>query len=465
MYEFRTAGLRGLLCVLLWLVAAAPLTAHASFPATQTNAGACTVEPCYTYRVTSFNGASTTGEQHPTRLLACMAAIAAYNASPAPGYEARNPRLTADQHCQGDIHKTSDGTYISSPTATILLTPAPPATPVYACPSSSTLSGSTCTCTPPAVQNAANNGCEAPQECAWAAGLSMLVEGSVVLPKSNPTLCMQGCVFTATGGANGGIYWKAADTEASPYLGEYAITGLVGSATVCTGAEGKDLTPGASPSPDAPSSPPEVPKLPCPPGQLPGTATYGNTTVTVCTPAPVTQADKPKETVKQNAGTPQETTTEKEAETKCIGEECTTTTTTTTKDASGTTTGVTVTVETGTKAGICEKNPKDRICTGGTAGDCPEGASSIGCMKVGTPEDGEVPSEEVNVGTITPDNMAGFNIGHACPPDLTVDVFGKTHHFEFKPLCDAAPMIKPIVMLLAAFAALGIVYAALVGNA
>jgi len=123
--------------------------------------------------------------------------------------------------------------------------------------------------------------------------------------------------------------------------------------------------------------------------------------------------------------------------------------TTTTTSADGkTTSSVTTKMEP-------PKAEADKKCEPGTAG----------CAALGTPADGVVAKNEVNVGTITPDSLSGFNIGNQCPADMTFDALGKTFAVGFKPACDASVYVKPLVLLLSAMAALGIVYAALTAKA
>lgn len=452
MNDLSRSRIRGFLGLLLVALAGLwPGLAQASFPATS-DPTVCTTAPCYEYAAGGYPWRS-------SMLPACQDWASTYNSQPVPNasYYYTNIYVTSASGsggwggvCSADLHYTSNGQYATTNTSQLYRQSVPAAAPVYSCPANSTLSGGTCTCTPPAVQNAANNGCEVPQPCAWAQGLRMVIEGSVILPRASPMLCMHGCKFTGlSGGSNDGMYWQ---NDAGVYVGHYAVSGLTGTSSVCDGTEGQSVGPN-TPEPTAPTTEPDVPKLPCPPGENQGTATYGGTTVTLCTKAPVITADKQKVIDKQNAGTPQEVTTEKESETICTGDLCKTTTTTTTKDATGATVGVTVNVNDSDKGTVCLKTPENKVCG--------KGGGTVGGSGYGNPQDGALPGESLPVGNITPDALAGFNIGAACPAAQTFTVFGKAQELSYQPLCDLAPKIKPFVLIASAFGALLLVYGAL----
>lgn len=249
--------------------------------------------------------------------------------------------------------------------------------------------------------------------------------------------------YTVTGAAR--------ETPTSPWRSTYLVR---------YNGESCSTTPGL---PD--TLPPKEPDAPnqCGAGTMPGTATMGGTTVTLCTKPIDVKSEPKKEVKKENVGTPDETEVTKETSTECTGDLCTTTTTTTIKNSAGVTTSSKTDQEAVGKAQHCEKNAKDSVCGGQMASGCSKGTGSAGCVGLGTPQDGEIPTEEVDVGSFDPDNMSGFNIGQSCPPDLTFAMFGKTQRIEFKMLCDHADWIKPIVVLLASLTAMMIVYRAITG--
>lgn len=162
-YLYRIVG-----ALLLAIAMLAPGAARASFPATDANSGACEVAPCY-HSLAYVNSASAWGN---TAWSACQAAAVAYNANPAVGYTAVATSAVTNGYCyfnmllQGAFHNSGQ-----SPDTQYSMTPVSPS---YSCPSNSTLSGSSCTCTAPNLQNAANNGCYNPQTTC-AAGASVFV--------------------------------------------------------------------------------------------------------------------------------------------------------------------------------------------------------------------------------------------------------------------------------------------------
>jgi hypothetical protein len=112
------------------------------------------------------------------------------------------------------------------------------------------------------------------------------------------------------------------------------------------------------------------------------------------------------------------------------------------------------------QADFCAANPTSSHCSV----ECHAATGTAGCATLSTPVDGELPTSDVDVPTVQTDSLTGFNIGNACPADLTYSIRGATYTLEFKPLCDVAPMAKPLVLLGASLSALMIVYASLVGK-
>lgn len=149
--------------------------AQAAFPASPGGgAGACTAAPCYEWGVQSswyrvFSEAVTADIDYQNSPQAnstfTTSLVAAYQVS--NGYEARlTHRQTGADH--GVVWRS------------IAVRGRTPDTLIYSCPSGATLSGQSCTCTAPLVENAAHNGCESEvNQCTAKAGQSTIVNWTV----------------------------------------------------------------------------------------------------------------------------------------------------------------------------------------------------------------------------------------------------------------------------------------------
>lgn len=444
MYDPRNSRFRGLLRLLLAVVFSLSLNAaHASFPATSTvPPGACTTAPCYAYYgidfVTSVQnlGPFTTGEA------ACTAAAASYSANRGGGYTA-----TASGGYGDCVHTYSQyGSYVGTSGSSIYAASVPPASPTYSCPANATLSGSSCTCNGGTVQqgNACLNPCAAKsgQPAGWYSAPYIPSEG-VSGPKYTnlcPTEGGQSCGITVT-------YTVGFDGVKS---GDAKYTG---SACVADPNSDGSGTTAPSPSTSNPPEPGQPAPSPCKPGQYSGTV---NGVQRCIDPSGHTPVETTKTTVENN-GTD---TVKKESTTVCNAGACNTTTTTTTTNNSTSSVTVTTGTKSEPKGDYCTANPNSSQCST----ECQGNTGTVACAKFGNPVDGELPTNEVNIPTVQTDNLAGFNIGHSCPADLTYTISGKQYALSFKAACDVAPMVKPVVLLGAALGALLIVYAALVGK-
>lgn len=456
MYELRTIGLRGVLRiarhalahsqVALALVIFALLgqqLSHASFPATPTTG-------------TKFWQGN--AQQFSSLMAACQSFVG--NAHPSTGNTIVGVNFVNDSNdkCVWDMAPGSfnglvqDYQLVTGTTGN-----------GFTCPSGATANGGECTCTPPLVQNAANNGCEASSVCV--AGPAGFHKGAVAGEKVNPfNSCVNGCVTLVAPRLDLGVTYVAGPPEST-----YATFQLVRTANSCNGDNGSYPTlPAEGATPTEPSPTPE-----CPAGQRRSYLANGTPT---CQPIPVdrfcptgytygtvngkdtciSQGTSPPTASSPTAADKGETTESKETSTTVTNPDGSTTTTTKTNDGKG---GGSETVTTKSADGktvetVTKKTGDDGTCKPGT----------VGCMKSGTPSDGTLPKADVQVGILAPGNMSGFAIGNSCPPPLTFAMFGGTHSISFSMLCDHAAWIKPIVMLLASLTALFIVYGAITGK-
>lgn len=434
MYDPRNSRFRGLLRLLLAAVLSFSLSsAYASFPATQTNTGACTTAPCYTYRaVNSF--ADVTGS---TALAACQAFVV----SAAAYYSTSTVSLASNTEtgCSWLLNGNAQSQSVTR-------TSVAPASPTYSCPANSTLSGSTCTCN----SGLSQQGSSCVDPCSSKAG--------------QPAGWYQAPYAAADG--VGGPKWTnlcpAEDGQSCGITVHYTIgfDGIKSGDAKYTGAacvadpnsDGSGTT-APSPSTSNPPEPGQPAPSPCKPGQYSGTV---NGVQRCIDPSGHTPVETTKTTVENN-GTD---TVKKESTTVCNAGACNTTTTTTTTNNSTSSVTVTTGTRSEPKGDYCSANPNSSQCST----ECQGNTGTVACAKFGTPVDGELPTNEVDIPTVQTDNLAGFNIGHSCPADMTYTISGKQYAISFKAACDVAPMVKPVVLLGAALGALFIVYAALVGK-
>lgn len=243
---------------------------------------------------------------------------------------------------------------------------------VATCPANSTLSGGSCTCTAPAVQNATDNGCTSSNTCG---SLGTPVAGSSTLSRyaggpgySGGLLCRSGCAVAP------GSAWKGPD-------GVWTASGpLTNIGVACPST----TTPGG----DAPAA--GEPAMTCPTGQCPGSINGTNVCVpcsagttdtkttdekTATPPTGGASAPAPGTPGVEPAGTSTGTSTSK---TTCEGANCTTTITSTKTGTDGNAQTVTTT-KTEPKEDFCTKSPKSPLCINSTfSGSCDGGFSFEG---------------------------------------------------------------------------------------
>lgn len=262
---------------------------------------------------------------------------------------------------------------------------APPVAAVYSCPANSTLSGSSCTCTAPNVENAAHNGCISADNgvCASAAVLGSVIAfgqdyyGDIVAGKvsSGSPVCASTPGVTPGRGCNATFertmsYSKPDGT----WVSEGHLTRTVGDAQSCD----QPAVPPANPA----SSPSKSDFLKCPVGQAVGQVNGVDTCYKIGAEAPkVVESAKSDSTAKADGSTVGTSTAEK---TECDGKTCTTTkTVTTTTTPAG---GGSPVVGTETSTSICKVGEGScGVAAGGTGsgGAGGEGSSFGGqCSQV-----------------------------------------------------------------------------------
>lgn len=217
-----------------------------------------------------------------------------------------------------------------------------------------------------------------------------------------------------------------------------------------------------------PGSTAVTPPIPSEDDKCPGGFAGTVSGVERCIPA---EPDKGIEGTKKTVETGTDGTKKEITEsTKCEGQTCTTTTSIKSTTSGGVVTNTT-SVVVGNIEDKCVKDPTNQICkktgTGPTAttseegGGCDDSSDTIGCMRQGTPVDGEIPTTTKEF-TFAPSPISGF--GNACPQPTSFAVAGQTFTASYTPLCDAAGWVKPLVLLAAALAATAIVYRSLSGS-
>ena len=459
--------------------------AYASFPATQTNPEACTVAPCSGYKLSGWT---------PDRPV--FSTVAAVCDDYSQAYMAKFPSETTTVKTV-DLSTPKcvlrNVTYGYDMTGNVSIVSVTPTAPTYSCSSDAVLSGTTCTCTAPATQNATNDGCTVVDPMVQICKDNALIHNSTLGPdffsteqkySDTPVVGGPGCasdgspypgrgcavVFSATGA-------ERLDAD-SPWRYTYLVRFTGGACSMDSGAA--DSLP---PVPD-----PVVNE--CPAGTMPGTATMGGTSVTLCTKPIDVKTEPERQISKDNAGTPQETTTEKVSETTCLGANCKTTITTTTKDATGATVGVTVTVGEADKGTLCAKTPENKVCvtaSGSWQGNCdsgfqgkgdpvlvamakevhvqncllnkPTAESDLYGLESGKAGDRTVDlpgNETVNVGSGQFDASDAIG-GASCISDRTVVVWGRSVVLPFSDVCPALDYLRNILLAISWFTAAGIV--------
>lgn len=91
-----------------------------------------------------------------------------------------------------------------------------------------------------------------------------------------------------------------------------------------------------------------------------------------------------------------------------------------------------------------EEQPKD---------PCLDNPDRVGCLNAGSPEDTSLTTWELPF-SLTPVSIGGAG---ACPPDPVFNAAGQTFTISYKPMCDAAIWLKPLILAMAWFVAAGII--------
>ena len=147
---------------------------------------------------------------------------------------------------------------------------------------------------------------------------------------------------------------------------------------------------------------------------------------------------QPKVTTKKNPDGSTDTTTEKTNITY-QGNDIKVTNTSVTNNYNPTTNTTTTTGDT------TVENPDEP-----TKDQCEKYPDSIGCSKFGEPPAAEPLKKTERALNIT---AAAFTSSAACPAPVQLAVMGQNYEIPYDPLCDKLALIKPLMMLFAAFVA------------
>lgn len=117
-----------------------------------------------------------------------------------------------------------------------------------------------------------------------------------------------------------------------------------------------------------------------------------------------------------------------------------TTTTTTTTNVTNISTGGTIGSETTTSKGGINTDGTNKNSDKNDAGPVP-------ILDTSLPQEGDFVVKTYNVPVF---DTTIFNTSYSCPEPITYDVLGKTFTIDFQPICDYAPIVRGIMLLLAA---------------
>jgi len=147
--------------------------------------------------------------------------------------------------------------------------------------------------------------------------------------------------------------------------------------------------------------------------------------------------------------------------TNADGSKTSTTTTTTNNTTNNTTTNNTTTTNTApdgtvtqtttdstTKnppSNFCAANPTDPTCIKNSK-ICEENPETLGCATLGTVSDSVVPTVEKGISDITPRTIGGAG---SCPAPITTSFMGKSISISYDLPCQAAGMLKPLILAIA----------------
>lgn len=233
---------------------------------------------------------------------------------------------------------------------------------VYSCSANSTVSGSSCLCTSPYVEDASHTSCVAPvpSVCSWATGQSQMIFGTFQIERGKE-LCSSGCAFSLKVDAGASLE-SSRLSGTSPWIDTRTMGDFSGTGSVCSSSTTGAATGTSTPSPYPPGEDGTPPKDTCPAGKIGGTVNGLFTCVTpgetIGTKNSVTTNNDGTDTKKDTVG----------KSTSCVGTQCTTTTnttTTTTNNSSGVVTTTTAAKsEVQTKGDYCKANATDKTCLG-----------------------------------------------------------------------------------------------------
>lgn len=120
----------------------------------------------------------------------------------------------------------------------------------------------------------------------------------------------------------------------------------------------------------------------------------------------------------------------------------------------------------GPQAGLKTETEKKPVPTGGggalrppgekptdeeTPDFCEEHPEILACQKLGDPEEPVELKNRIVPLTLKP--AAGFSRGGGCPADRTLNVFGSTMTLSWRPICDLAEGVRPVIIAIAAISA------------
>lgn len=297
------------------------------------------------------------------------------------------------------------------------------------CPTGSTLVGTMCQCPSGKIVGSDGNSCIDPPTCPPAG----TVKTSGYYPLgTNPEAaipnigCDGNCETTYSGS---GVTKRAMINGIYNYYygtGSYNYTG----ATCNTGT----TTP----------NPTSIPPNTCDPA----TQTTGQVNgVTVCVPKNDTNntntTTSPPVTDPTTGNT---TTTTNVTNNNTTNNTTTTTTTTTTTAPDGTVTQTeNQTTTKSPPSTFCQQNPTDPTCLKNSK-FCEDNPETLGCSTMGTVEDGIVGSQQRSIADITPKTIGGAG---SCPAPITTSFMGRTITFTYDLPCQAAGMLKPLILALA----------------
>lgn len=122
--------------------------------------------------------------------------------------------------------------------------------------------------------------------------------------------------------------------------------------------------------------------------------------------------------------------------------------TTTSPDGTVTQTGTSTTTKS-PPSSFCQANPTDPTCLKNSK-FCQDNPETLGCATLGTVTDSVVPTVEKGISEIIPKTVGGAG---ACPAPVTASFMGRSISFSYDIPCQAAGMLRPLILALAWLAA------------